>query len=285
MSELSRTYLRKLDAARKAADLRTVTIRGLVRRANFHQREWRTRQRRPSGLVLYDGPSRMDGVPIIVIATAVGASSDNVKTGDMVATYIMPRDTHPLQAVRTGADASVCGNCRHRPITGGGCYVEVAWSAAAIWRAFHNGRYEATWPGALDDAAVRFGSWGDPSAVPFNVWEPIWRGARRRAGYTHFWRDLPRKWQWLMASVDTDDEEREARHLGWRTFRVLEPGQTSATRSRDCPAPTLGMTCNSCNGCDGSIDQASRPGITIGKHGTRKRRRGRQVLLPLAGGA
>ena len=61
--------------------------------------------------VFYDGPSALDGAPIIGIAVL---RSDNRKTGDMVQTYILRADTHPVDALRDGSDASICGDCPHR---------------------------------------------------------------------------------------------------------------------------------------------------------------------------
>ena len=47
------------------------------------------------GYVLHEGPSPFDGQPIVSIATL---HSSNRKTGDMVQTWILPRDLHPLDA-------------------------------------------------------------------------------------------------------------------------------------------------------------------------------------------
>ena len=50
------------------------------------------------GYVLHEGPSPFDGQPIVSIATL---HSSNRNTGDMVQTWILPRDLHPLDAVKT----------------------------------------------------------------------------------------------------------------------------------------------------------------------------------------
>ena len=63
------------------------------------------------GVVLYDGPSRIDGAPIIAIACRITEASENGKTGAMVQTFIMRRDIPPHTALKTGDDASVCGDC------------------------------------------------------------------------------------------------------------------------------------------------------------------------------
>jgi hypothetical protein len=46
-------------------------------------------------IVLYRGPSLLDGSPIVAIATI---GSTNVKTGPMVQTWILRADMNPLEA-------------------------------------------------------------------------------------------------------------------------------------------------------------------------------------------
>ena len=58
--------------------------------------------------IIYNGPSLLDGKPIVVIATF---SNRNKKTGAVVQTYILCRDISPLEASKTGADFTICGNC------------------------------------------------------------------------------------------------------------------------------------------------------------------------------
>ena len=62
--------------------------------------------------VIYKGPSLLDGKPIIAIATW---SNRNTKTGAVVQTYILCDDgINPLEASKTGADVSICGDCPMR---------------------------------------------------------------------------------------------------------------------------------------------------------------------------
>ena len=62
-----------------------------------------------SGVVLYEGPSRIDGAPVVAIACRIADASSNAKTGAMVQTFIMRQDIAPHEALKTGDDASVCG--------------------------------------------------------------------------------------------------------------------------------------------------------------------------------
>ena len=46
-------------------------------------------------MIIYQGPSLIDGSPIVAIAIA---QSGNVKTGNMVQTYIIRADMSPMEA-------------------------------------------------------------------------------------------------------------------------------------------------------------------------------------------
>ena len=61
--------------------------------------------------IIYNGPSLLDGKPIVVIATY---SNRNTKTGKVVQTYILRSDINPLEASKTGEDFSICGDCTMR---------------------------------------------------------------------------------------------------------------------------------------------------------------------------
>ena len=67
--------------------------------------------RKPIGFVVYEGPSELDGSPIVVIVNRIFTASDNAKTGDIVQTFIIRSDVSPLDALKSGEDVSVCGDC------------------------------------------------------------------------------------------------------------------------------------------------------------------------------
>ena len=142
------------------------------------------------GFVFYDGPSMLDGAPIIGIA--VTSKSRNGKTGEMIQTYILRADIDPVTALRIGADASICGDCVHRPANGGSCYVDVPKSVLAIYAAWSRGGYHLASPRtvgrALAGRVVRIGSYGDPAAIPAAHWRAIIRHAAGHTGYSHQWR-------------------------------------------------------------------------------------------------
>ena len=58
-----------------------------------------------SGIVLSESPSKLTGKPIVVIATL---KSSNIKTGNLVQTWILPKNMSPTQAISIGKDDSVC---------------------------------------------------------------------------------------------------------------------------------------------------------------------------------
>ena len=67
-----------------------------------------------TGAILWRGASELDGAPIMVVAAGLNGSR-NAKTGaGMVQIYIIRADMAPAEAIRTGADASICGDCMHR---------------------------------------------------------------------------------------------------------------------------------------------------------------------------
>ena len=61
-----------------------------------------------TGVILRQGPSFLNGETIVTIAIF---NSTNRKTGNMIQIYYLPVNIPPTEAVKTGTDASVCGNC------------------------------------------------------------------------------------------------------------------------------------------------------------------------------
>jgi hypothetical protein len=99
--------------------------------------------RGPSGVVLYEGPSMLDGAPIVAVLTGLDRASKNEKTGDLLQLWILRQDVAPNDAAKDGNDASVCGACPHRRQEDGTrtCYVMVYQGPRAVWAAYKRGRY------------------------------------------------------------------------------------------------------------------------------------------------
>jgi hypothetical protein len=226
----------------------------------------------PSGVVLYHGPSEIDGKKIVVIATGLKEGSENIKTGSMIQTWILKADKTPLKALDDGTDFSVCGDCKHRHFRS--CYVNIAQGPRAVYEAFLKGNYpEATgYADSFKGKYVRFGSYGDPAAVPVKVWEQLSRVAAGHTGYTHRWQKADSKLkQFCMASCDTEEEARKARKLGWKPFLVRLPGEALPKGYFECPASKAEgqrLTCQQCMACKGGKLKRAKQGMpSIEAHG------------------
>ena len=193
----------------------------------------------------------------------------------MVQTYGLRADMHPIAAVKSGSDYSICGNCKHRGNGDGterSCYVTLAHGPSHVWRSWLRGVYEPMDPAAagllLAGRMIRLGTYGDPAAAPRDVWEKLVAFAEGWTGYTHQYRAIERSWASLvMASADTLTEAREAQELGYRTFRV---GMERNAGEVVCPASAeMGKkaVCADCRACMGLAGKA-RASIVIAPHGT-----------------
>lgn len=225
----------------------------------------------PNGFIAWEGPSAFDGAPIVVIVTCVVKPSKNPKTGPMVQTFILRQDLRPGQALASGADASICGDCKLRPdpVTGvRRCYVAMH-SVTSVWKAYHAGKYprlsRADAVAALAGRRVRLGAYGDPSAVSdATLWADLVSQVAGWTGYTHAWRRTSALQGLVMASVDTEAEYIDAKATGWRTFRVLGVDTCGAAEVKvkgevSCPASNEASnltTCEKCQLCKGTSKNA-----------------------------
>lgn len=160
----------------------------------------------PNGVIVYDGPSTIDGAPVVVVLTSLRGTSGNAKTSGealpLCQTYVIPRAMLPAPGVSQGAaastwasnmaagcDAAACGACPLRPSTVAAlraagldapdaCYVLNG--PPDVARAVANGAYPTVdlavaagyvraMLAAGRIAGIRGGSWGDPAAAPFAV--------------------------------------------------------------------------------------------------------------------
>ncbi|MBT6046701.1 MAG: hypothetical protein HOG49_07760, partial [Candidatus Scalindua sp.] len=87
---------------------------------------------------MYEGPSELDGEPIVVIVTGL-KRTDNRKTGTMLQSFIMLQNTPPCDAANQGLDSSICGDCKHRKW--GTCYVNLGHSPYNVYKAYKRGSY------------------------------------------------------------------------------------------------------------------------------------------------
>ena len=225
----------------------------------------------PPGFVLYDGPSMIDGEPIIAIATM---KSRNPKTGDMVQVFIMRSDLTPMAASKAGTDFSVCGRCPHRQNTGGSCYVTLHQAPRAVYTSFTRGKYPTFDPlkhaHHFTGREIRLGAYGDPAAVPFEVMRDIARLGSAHTGYTHqagrSWFD-DRYLTLCQVSADSPKQAIKFQALGAKTFRVAMAGDDLLPGEIECRSDSDGINCAECLLCDGV-----RQNIAITVHGARSSR-------------
>jgi hypothetical protein len=232
---------------------------------------------KPRGFIFYRGFSPIDGAPIVGIATL---KSKNEKTGNMVQTYILRADMHPMDAIKSAADASICGDCVHRGDASRKrtCYVDVSKSVSMVYSAFKRGSYAdyshdpSLGARYLRGRMVRLGAYGDPAMIDVDAWLAILQFCKGWTGYSHQWRQA---WaqpmlNLCMASADNASERDLARSMGWRTFRVIPVMQApKLDREIACPASPEGgnrRQCIDCGACDGALKPES-VSIAIVAHG------------------
>ena len=238
-------------------------------------------------MIIYQGPSQIDGKPIVAIITGLQGNSNNSKTGGMPQVWILRSDLHPTDALRTGEDVSICGNCTHRPKELGdsalkkssrSCYVNTM-SFNAIYKKFANGGYDVADLSELSlqlkDSRVRLGAYGDPAAVPISVWDQLCKYCKS-TGYTHQWRNCDKRYaEYCQASCDNIVDVTDAVSMGYRTFFVQNVADTSdvirsvgAIKLAHCPASKEKgkvTTCYDCMACSGTRSNM-RSNITIMLH-------------------
>jgi hypothetical protein len=242
------------------------------------------------GLTIYNGPSKFDGTPIIGVVTHASSNSKLTDRlhAEVLQLWVLPRDAYPADAMRSGADASVCGTCPLRPWRDGQkvsrtCYVNPM-PIGTVWKNASQEVFSAREAVHGSRARLlRLGAWGDPAALPYDLvselaWEARAAGITRRTGYTHAWRNCDARFRHLvMASCEGTLQALQAQLMGWRTFTV-QPRGTAPVTGISCPASDEAgkrTTCEKCGLCDGSTAAGdNRKSIEIWPHGPPNMTRG-----------
>jgi hypothetical protein len=233
-------------------------------------------------MLVWSGPSQLDGTPIVVLATGVPKAgstgkSANSKTGNMIQVAVLIDGINPVEAIKVGADVAICGTCPHRSKASGGsgaCYVNVGQGPRSS-HVSHTAKGSVPFDvERFRGQRVRFGSYGDPAAVPVEIWQQIAAVADGVTSYTHAWRTADRRFaEFSMASTDTIRERKQARQMGYRSFVVLAEGSDKPAGAIVCPASAEAgkkTVCASCMMCGGNSARQTRD-ITIAAHGSTKR--------------
>lgn len=240
---------------------------------------------KPNAFVIYDGASQIDGKRIIAIANI--AKSRNGKTGAMVQTYILRPDINPLEANKTGADFSICGNCPHRgnatndpnrkTAENRSCYVNLGQGVLITYKAYKAGKYPAiTGHDAIAalgaDRMVRIGTYGDGAAVPSYIWDSLISKAKGHTAYSHQSGIESASFDpaIYMQSADSKEDAELAWLKGHRTFRVIDKIESLiAGKEILCPASKEAgykTQCITCGLCAGTSTKSPKS-IAIVAHG------------------
>jgi hypothetical protein len=244
------------------------------------------------GYIAYEGPSELTGEPIVVIINRVHSASVNDKTGALVQSFIIRSDINPVEAIKTGADRAICGDCGHRPILAAEtgeppCYVNAGRSVLSVFKAYQRGRYVKVAPQALarilTGKKLRIGTYGDGAAAPVSLWQTLTQYTSDHVGYTHQWsRAGFDHFGWsslVMASADTAEQAELAQELSYRTFRV-SIGLDKRAGEISCPASAESgkkTTCDNCMLCAGQMKSAKN--IVIADHALGHKRRVIPILV------
>ena len=246
---------------------------------------------KPKSSIIYQGPSLIDGSPIVCIAIV---SSGNSKTGSMIQTYIIRSDVSPMEASKSGLDYAISGNCQHRgnatndpakkTAVNRTCYVTLFQGPTVVYKTLKRGGYALATPEQITAIGrgqmVRLGSYGDPAAVPKSAWDALLRDSIGWTGYSHQSK-LPGvivDYNKVMVSVESKASAQGYHLNGKRTFRVIpvaawkEQGNAALLKSEIlCPASNEAgnkALCIDCGLCKGSSVKAKS--IAIVAHGTAK---------------
>jgi hypothetical protein len=248
-------------------------------------------------MIIYSGKSQLDNQTDIVCIATDGSS--NRKTGSMVQTWILHADLDPISANRWGNDHAICGDCIHRgqekslfelrgTAAQRSCYVLML-GPQSIYRTYLAGGYKTARPAKLNKLGrgriIRVGSYGDPAAVPADIWRGLLKDCAGWTGYSHQLltadktnlNDQFREYSdFCMLSADSIEQARLAWSEGLRTYRTVESvEEIDKDHEILCPASEQAgkvTTCAKCKLCSGSKGKAQKArSVAIPVHGSGKK--------------
>ena len=228
------------------------------------------------GFTLWEGESPVDSKPIACVLV----SSHNRKTGISWQTWIIKSDEHPLNAIHSGTDKSICGACPHRSQQDTGrrtCYV-IPPVIGKVFKQYKAGAYPFL-SEFFPMEFLRLGAYGDPAMVPFELTKTLTEFAAKHTGYTHQWKEswFDKRFLALVScSCENENEVARVQEFGGKAFLVLQVGQAKPKNLIECPAAKpyqertgKTVTCAECALCSGSSSKFSKS-IAIQVHGASK---------------
>jgi len=205
----------------------------------------------------------------VVLLSGFTKKSGNGKTGDMLQSYILARNIHPVELVKSKQDAIVCFDCPLK--SGNGCHEAPLLGKAptSMWRKYRRGGYSRLIDlSLLRGKKIRFGVYGEPTLIPIEIVRAMASVSVDWLGYTHRWKEekiQPYK-DFFMASTSPSDSWL-ARAKGWRDFeisdspvsgKVLCPASELAKKERESRGIHKDVSCATCGLCSGNLTNSAR---------------------------
>ena len=186
--------------------------------------------------------------------TILMLSSANRKTGDVNHTVHLPADTGISQALKTGADESVCGDCDLSPSKRNICYINHRWLLNIEKGAYPDlsdlePAQQAYLDLRLNYFTTRLGSMGDPASDTRHL--KMLTRHNKTVGYTQQWNkpQFEHLRSDMMASVASPQMAEQAQSQDWRTYRIKTEDEPLMENEILCPHPRL--QCRDCGLCSG----------------------------------
>ena len=206
------------------------------------------------------------------IVSIITFNSSNIKTGNMSQIWILRSDINPVEAIKQNKDDLICFDCIHR--LNRSCYVNVGQAPLQVFKAYKKGLYAPLdykkLSNEIKNKTVRFGAYGEPVLIPFNIVKFIIKNCISYTGYTHQWKNPKfKKYAPLfMASIDNEKQLNETIKLGLRSFRV---SSNNNIRDNEIICPNVRnekIKCLTCRLCDNQSKYKNAKSIVIPVHGT-----------------
>ena len=110
---------------------------------------------------------------------------------------------------------------------------------------------------------LRFGTYGEPSILPYELASAMCSVAKSWTGYTHQWHKRPEYSSLFMASTHDEASETHARGEGWRSFVASETPIESLV---SCPASKemdFKSNCSKCGLCSGTMGKGNKSVVIL----------------------
>jgi len=215
-----------------------------------------------------------------LVTTVITLQSKNSKTGNIPQVFYLPQEK-PTDAVKTGSDKSICGNCPLRPLDAKSnnlptCYVNKGHGPNSIHKVLNNLPLFRTL--SLQQfkpiKAVRLGAYGDSASISKAKYLSIRKAVKSAFNlsdshlldYTHDWNNPKSNHlkTFAMASVETLKQAKKAWSNGWRTFRIIKDKSEITNNEICCPYSDKRVQCLDCQLCNGN--QINAKSICITAH-------------------